>query len=129
QGRKVRKRRAPCASQGQFEMTVLSTASRRHNMSTNSILSRILDCGIVAVVRAEKGDQLVEVAEALLAGGVEAIEVTFTVPSAHRVVERVAERLGDKIVLGAGTVLDPETARVAMLSGAHYIVAPNTNPK
>jgi 2-dehydro-3-deoxyphosphogluconate aldolase / (4S)-4-hydroxy-2-oxoglutarate aldolase len=91
------------------------------------ILSRILRCGIVAVVRAEKGDQLVEVAEALLAGGVEAIEVTFTVPAAHRVIERVAERLGDRIILGAGTVLDSETARIAFLSGAHYIVAPNVN--
>jgi 2-dehydro-3-deoxyphosphogluconate aldolase/(4S)-4-hydroxy-2-oxoglutarate aldolase len=91
-------------------------------------LARILECGIVAVVRAEKGDQLVEVAEALLAGGVTAIEVTFTVPAAHRVIERVAERLGDRIILGAGTVLDAETARIAMLSGAHYIVAPNTNP-
>jgi 2-dehydro-3-deoxyphosphogluconate aldolase/(4S)-4-hydroxy-2-oxoglutarate aldolase len=96
-------------------------------MSTATILDRILNCGIVAVVRAEKGDQLVEVAEALLAGGVEAIEVTFTVPAAHKVIERVAERLGDRIVLGAGTVLDPETARIAILSGAHYIVAPNVN--
>ena len=75
-------------------------------MSTPTILERILNCGIVAVVRAEKGDQLVEVAEALLAGGVEAIEVTFTVPAAHKVIERVAERLGDRIVLGAGTVLE-----------------------
>jgi 2-dehydro-3-deoxyphosphogluconate aldolase/(4S)-4-hydroxy-2-oxoglutarate aldolase len=98
-------------------------------MSQHDILDRILNCGIVAVVRAEKGDQLVDVAEALLAGGVEAIEVTFTVPAAHRVIERVAERLGDRIVLGAGTVLDPATARIAMLSGAHYIVAPNVNPK
>jgi 2-dehydro-3-deoxyphosphogluconate aldolase/(4S)-4-hydroxy-2-oxoglutarate aldolase len=98
-------------------------------MAKQSTLDRILNCGIVAVVRAEKGDQLVEVAEALVAGGVEAIEVTFTVPAAHRVIEKVADRLGDKIVLGAGTVLDPETARIAMLAGAHYIVAPNTNPK
>ena len=90
------------------------------------ILNRILNCGIVAVVRAEQGDQLVEVAEALLAGGVEAIEVTFTVPAAHRVIERVAERLGDRIVLGAGTVLDPETARIAILSGAHNGIHPET---
>lgn len=98
-------------------------------MNQRDHLTRILDCGIVAVVRAEKGDQLVDVAEALLAGGVVAIEVTFTVPAAHRVIERVAERLGDRIVLGAGTVLDPETARIAILSGAHYIVAPNVNPR
>lgn len=98
-------------------------------MPADSILDRILNCGIVAVVRAEKGDQLVEVAQALLAGGVQAIEVTFTVPAAHKVIERVAEQVGDRIVLGAGTVLDPETARIAILSGAQYIVAPNTNPK
>ena len=98
-------------------------------MPAQSILDRILICGIVAVVRAEKGDQLVEVAQALLAGGVEAIEVTFTVPAAHKVIERVAEQVGDRIVLGAGTVLDAETARIAILSGAQYIVAPNTNPK
>jgi 2-dehydro-3-deoxyphosphogluconate aldolase/(4S)-4-hydroxy-2-oxoglutarate aldolase len=98
-------------------------------MPAPSILDRILSCGIVAVVRAEKGDQLVDVAQALLAGGVEAIEVTFTVPAAHKVIERVAEQLGDRIVLGAGTVLDAETARIAILSGANYIVAPNTNPK
>lgn len=98
-------------------------------MATKAILDRILNCGIVAVVRAEKGDQLVEVAQALLAGGVEAIEVTFTVPAAHKVIERVAEQVGDRIVLGAGTVLDAETARIAILSGAQYIVAPNTNPK
>jgi 2-dehydro-3-deoxyphosphogluconate aldolase/(4S)-4-hydroxy-2-oxoglutarate aldolase len=89
-----------------------------------SILSRIVDCGIVAVIRAPKGELLADVAEALLAGGVEAMEVTFTVPEAHRVLEKVAQRLGDRIVLGAGTVLDPETARVAILSGAQFIVSP-----
>lgn len=67
---------------------------------------------------------MADVAEALLAGGVEAMEVTFTVPEAHRVLEKVAQRLGDRIVLGAGTVLDPETARVAILSGAQFIVSP-----
>lgn len=97
-------------------------------MAKQAILDRILQSGVVAVVRAEKGDQLVDVAQALIAGGVEAIEVTFTVPAAHRVIERVAEQLGEKIVLGAGTVLDPETARIAILSGANYIVAPNVNP-
>jgi 2-dehydro-3-deoxyphosphogluconate aldolase/(4S)-4-hydroxy-2-oxoglutarate aldolase len=89
-----------------------------------SILSRIIDSGVVAVMRAPKGDLLADVAEALLAGGVEAMEVTFTVPEAHRVLEKVAQRLGDRIVLGAGTVLDPETARVAILSGAQFIVSP-----
>ncbi len=90
-------------------------------------LSKILDCGICAVIRAKSGDVLGDVAEALAEGGVTAIEVTFTVPRAHRVLETVADRLGDRIVLGAGTVLDPETARIAILSGAEFIVSPTLN--
>jgi 2-dehydro-3-deoxyphosphogluconate aldolase/(4S)-4-hydroxy-2-oxoglutarate aldolase len=90
-------------------------------------LDRILGCGIVAVLRAPSGELLVDVAEALLAGGVETIEVTFTVPRAQQVLEQVADRLGDKIVLGAGTVLDPETARTAILAGARFIVSPTVN--
>jgi len=72
---------------------------------------------------------IADAAAALAAGGVEAVEVTFTVPRAHKILEQVADRLGDQIVLGAGTVLDPETARTAILAGAEFIVAPNTNPK
>ena len=90
-------------------------------------LERILRCGVVAIIRAPRGDTLADAAAALAAGGVEAIEVTFTVPRAHQVVEEVAHRLGNQIVLGAGTVLDPETARVAILAGAEFIVAPNTS--
>jgi 2-dehydro-3-deoxyphosphogluconate aldolase / (4S)-4-hydroxy-2-oxoglutarate aldolase len=90
-------------------------------------LDRILSGGIVAVLRATSGEFLVEVAESLLAGGVEAIEVTFSVPKAVEVLEQVADRLCDKIVLGAGTVLDPETARAAMLAGARFIVSPVVN--
>ncbi|NQT16935.1 MAG: bifunctional 4-hydroxy-2-oxoglutarate aldolase/2-dehydro-3-deoxy-phosphogluconate aldolase [Planctomycetes bacterium] len=96
-------------------------------MSRDATVRRIIDCGIVAVVRAPSGEMLVDVAQALLAGGVDTIEITFTVPRAHRVLEQVADRLGDKIVLGAGTVLDPETARIAILSGAEYIVTPTVN--
>lgn len=90
-------------------------------------LERILQTGIVAILRAPQGDMLADAAEALLAGGVEAIEVTFTVPRAHEVLARVADRLGDRIVLGAGTVLDAETARVAILSGAEFVVGPTVN--
>ena len=81
----------------------------------------------MAVIRAASGERLADVAEALLAGGVEVMEVTFTVPQAHRVLEQVAERLGDTILLGAGTVLDTETARIALLSGAEFIVSPTVN--
>lgn len=96
-------------------------------MSKPNDLRRVLDGGIVAVIRAESGDLLVDVAEALLAGGVEVMEVTFTVPNAIQVLERVAERIGPRILLGAGTVLDPETARAAILAGAQFIVAPSIN--
>jgi len=96
-------------------------------MTNDTILSRILACGVGAVVRAPSGEVLADVAEALLSGGVEAIEITFTVPRAPQVLEQVADRLGDKIVLGAGTVLDPETARTAFLSGAQFIVAPTVS--
>jgi 2-dehydro-3-deoxyphosphogluconate aldolase / (4S)-4-hydroxy-2-oxoglutarate aldolase len=87
-------------------------------------LNFVLDRCIVAVIRAESPDLLVDVAEALVAGGVEVMEVTFTVPHAAQVLEDVAAKLGNRILLGAGTVLDPETARVAILSGAEFIVSP-----
>ena len=90
-------------------------------------LNRVLSSGIVAVIRAPSGEVLGDVAEALLAGGVDCMEITFTVPKAHRVLETVADRLGDKVLLGAGTVLDPETARMALLAGARFIVAPTVN--
>jgi 2-dehydro-3-deoxyphosphogluconate aldolase/(4S)-4-hydroxy-2-oxoglutarate aldolase len=87
----------------------------------------VLRTGIVAVIRASSGERLVDVAEALLAGGVEVMEVTFTVPGAVRVLERVADRLGNRVLLGAGTVLDIETARAALLAGAEFIVSPSTH--
>ncbi len=97
-------------------------------MSRKSIaLDRIARTGVVAVLRATDGALLADVAEALLLGGVEAVEVTFTVPKAHRVIEKMADALGDRILLGAGTVLDPETARAALLAGAEFIVSPTLN--
>jgi 2-dehydro-3-deoxyphosphogluconate aldolase/(4S)-4-hydroxy-2-oxoglutarate aldolase len=96
-------------------------------MPAASPLDRVLDRVIVAVIRAESPDKLVDVAEALLAGGVEVMEVTFTVPRAHEVLEKVAAKLDNRVLLGAGTVLDPETARIAFLSGAEFIVSPAVN--
>ncbi|MDX1964688.1 MAG: bifunctional 4-hydroxy-2-oxoglutarate aldolase/2-dehydro-3-deoxy-phosphogluconate aldolase [Pirellulales bacterium] len=90
-------------------------------------LTRLLNSGIVAVIRTDSPDKVLATTEALLAGGVEAVEVTFTVPAAHRVLEEVREQLGDRVLLGAGTVLDAETARVAILSGARFIVSPCVN--
>src|ERR1700704_6307178 len=87
-------------------------------------LERVLEQCIVAVIRAESPEKLVDVAEALLAGGVEVMEVTFTVPRSTQVLEKVAAKLGSRVLLGAGTVLDAETARGAILSGAEFIVSP-----
>ncbi len=97
------------------------------NMSKAANLDRVHKTGIVAVLRAASGELLADVAEALLAGGVEVIEVTLTVPRALQVIERVAARLADRVLLGAGTVLDAETARIALLSGAEFIVSPTVS--
>lgn len=93
-------------------------------MKSLAQLQRIKNLGIIAILRAPCGDRIVEAAEALYAGGVDVIEITFSVPNAHRVLEQVAVKLGDHILLGAGSVLDSETARIAMLSGAEFIVTP-----
>lgn len=79
---------------------------------------------LVAVVRARDSSQLVEVARALAAGGIRIIEITFTVPDPPRVLREVHSALGDSILLGAGTILDAETARTAILAGARFIVSP-----
>jgi 2-dehydro-3-deoxyphosphogluconate aldolase/(4S)-4-hydroxy-2-oxoglutarate aldolase len=96
-------------------------------MSRSDILHQILDSGIVAVVRSPHAEQLVGVARALAQGGVRAIEITMTVPDAIEVIRDVARDLGGEILLGAGTVLDPETARAAILAGAEYVVSPTLN--
>src|SRR5437868_9323484 len=96
-------------------------------MSKAEQLRRVLDCGIVAVVRAQDSRQLVEVARALADGGVTVVEITMSVPGALDVVRQVRDALGDRVLLGAGTVLDPETARAALLAGAEYLVAPTVN--
>ena len=89
------------------------------------ILRRITDAGLVAVVRAESAEAATRTADAVLEGGCPAVEMTFTVPGAHRVIEALAARYKpSELILGAGTVLDPETARIAILSGASYVVAP-----
>jgi len=96
-------------------------------MSRNENLQRVLDRGIVSIIRAESGEQLVDVAQALYDGGIDVIEVTFTVPGVLDIISAVKKTLGDKIVLGAGTVLDTESARAAILAGAEFIVTPTVN--
>ncbi|MBM4069099.1 MAG: bifunctional 4-hydroxy-2-oxoglutarate aldolase/2-dehydro-3-deoxy-phosphogluconate aldolase [Planctomycetes bacterium] len=96
-------------------------------MSKESQLRQVLDSGIVAVVRSPDHQQLVEVARALADGGVRVIEITMSVPNALDVLKQVRQALGDRVLLGAGTVLDPETARAVLLVGAEFIVAPTVN--
>lgn len=88
----------------------------------------IEDCGVVAVIRLQDPTKLRAVIDALAGGGVRALEVTMTVPGALDLIKEVAPTLPREFVLGAGTVLDPETARLAILAGARYVVGPVFNP-
>jgi 2-dehydro-3-deoxyphosphogluconate aldolase/(4S)-4-hydroxy-2-oxoglutarate aldolase len=87
-------------------------------------LGRIVGTGIIAVVRLPSSERLLEVAEAVAAGGVTAIEFTMTTPGAIEILTRASAAMGDRVVLGAGTVLDGATARAAILAGAQFLVAP-----
>lgn len=89
------------------------------------VLNRIMDTAVVAVVRGKDLDEAKKISEACVKGGVDILEVTFTVPKAHEVIQTLKEDYGDLAVVGAGTVLDSETARVAILNGAEFIVGPN----
>jgi 2-dehydro-3-deoxyphosphogluconate aldolase/(4S)-4-hydroxy-2-oxoglutarate aldolase len=89
------------------------------------VLSFITDIGLVPVVRTASAESAIQAVEAIYNGGIRAAEITMTVPGAIRALEKVADAFGDRIVLGAGTVLDPETARAAMLAGAEFFVSPS----
>lgn len=89
------------------------------------ILNQIAASGVVAVVRAETKEEATQIALACIEGGLKAIELTFTVPNAHEVIKHLSVHISaDKLILGAGTVLDKETAKLAIESGAKYIVSP-----
>jgi len=88
-------------------------------------LALIREVGVVPIVRAPSPEDALKAAEALIAGGLGIAEITMTVPNALRVMETVAERFGNKVLLGAGTILDPESCRAAMLAGAEFIITPS----
>jgi 2-dehydro-3-deoxyphosphogluconate aldolase/(4S)-4-hydroxy-2-oxoglutarate aldolase len=94
---------------------------------SNGVLATIAEVGLVPVVRAQSADEAMRVVDAIRAGGVPVLEITMTVPGALAVMEQVAQRFGSEVVLGAGTVLDPETARACILSGARFVVSPSLN--
>lgn len=93
-------------------------------MTKYEILKRIEKVGVVAVVRAENTETAKRIALSCMEGGVDSIEITFTVPGAHSVIEDLTKEFGNNLLVGAGTVLDSETARAAILAGAKYIVSP-----
>jgi 2-dehydro-3-deoxyphosphogluconate aldolase/(4S)-4-hydroxy-2-oxoglutarate aldolase len=98
-------------------------------MTKTQILQRIHDVGLVPVLRARAAAEAIAIAGAVEAGGVPVLEVTMTVPGAIDVIRRMAEHSGSRVLIGAGTVLDPETARLCMLAGAQFIVSPSLNVK
>ncbi|HVS82008.1 MAG TPA: bifunctional 4-hydroxy-2-oxoglutarate aldolase/2-dehydro-3-deoxy-phosphogluconate aldolase [Pyrinomonadaceae bacterium] len=96
-------------------------------MNKNDVMQRIRDTGLIPVVRAESADLAMRAVEAIKAGGVNVLEVTMTVPGAIGVIEKLAATYGSEAVIGAGTVLDPETARACVEAGAQFIVSPSLN--
>jgi 2-dehydro-3-deoxyphosphogluconate aldolase/(4S)-4-hydroxy-2-oxoglutarate aldolase len=93
-------------------------------MTREEVRRRILDIGIVPVVRASSADQAISAAQAVSAGGIPIVEVTMTVPGAIGVIEELARSMGGELLIGAGTVLDVETARQCLDAGAQFIVSP-----
>jgi len=87
-------------------------------------IKRLLDPGIIAIIRAKRSDQIPQVADALLEGGVIAIEITMTTPNALEAVREARSRLGERAVIGVGTVLEVDTCRAAVAAGAQFIVTP-----
>lgn len=92
-------------------------------------ISRLVEEGVVAVIRAESKEQGLKIVEAVRQGGIKMLEITMTVPGAVDIIRELAEHYkNEDVVIGAGTVLDPETARMCILAGARYIVSPSFNP-
>ena len=95
--------------------------------SKEKSLGKILEVGLVPIVRAPSAEDAMLAAEAIIAGNIGIAEITMTVPNALHVMEKVAEKYGDKVLIGAGTILDTETCRAALLAGAQFIVTPALN--
>jgi len=109
----IRPQRAP-------EARVLDESTEAMSIAKIDILGKIVSSGLVAVIRAENPNQAERIAEACALGGVGVLEITFTVPEANRVIEHLAKQVSNQILLGADTVLDPETARIAILARVQF---------
>ena len=97
--------------------------------SKNEIIARLLDPGIIAVVRAQSSDQVLPLTEALLAGGVIAVEITLTTPNAIQAIRKASAHFGERALIGVGTVLNAATCLEAIDAGAEFVVSPITRPE
>lgn len=95
-------------------------------MTKAEVIGRIRECGVLPVIRASSQEEALAVVDAIVAGGITAIEVTMTVPNAAELIRKLSAERGG-LLIGAGTVLDPETARACIDAGAQFIVSPATN--
>ncbi|MEW9124202.1 MAG: bifunctional 4-hydroxy-2-oxoglutarate aldolase/2-dehydro-3-deoxy-phosphogluconate aldolase [Thermotaleaceae bacterium] len=99
-------------------------------MKRMETIKQIVDSGVVAVIRAESKEEGMKIVEAVKKGGIKALEITMTVPGAVDIIKELTQAYKDEdVIIGAGTVLDPETARACILAGAKYIVSPSLNPE
>jgi 2-dehydro-3-deoxyphosphogluconate aldolase/(4S)-4-hydroxy-2-oxoglutarate aldolase len=96
-------------------------------MKKEETINIIRETGVIAIMRAQSSNQLIAAADAIKKGGVKAIEVTMTTPGALGVIAEAKERYGSDVIFGAGSVLDPETGRAAILAGADFVVSPILN--
>jgi len=97
-------------------------------MNKEQVITKLCECGLVAVVRAKDAEDAMRIAEACIEGGCAGIELTYTTPGVNSIIEKMSKAYeGSDFVIGAGTVMDPETARMAILSGAQYVVSPYFN--
>jgi 2-dehydro-3-deoxyphosphogluconate aldolase/(4S)-4-hydroxy-2-oxoglutarate aldolase len=96
-------------------------------MEKREVFNRMISEGLVPVVRVSSAQEAIDVAEAIKEGGVSLIEITMSVQGAIEVIRELTEKYKDKIIMGAGTVLDPETGRAALLAGAQFLVSPTLN--
>ena len=97
-------------------------------MQRAELLNKVIESGVVSVVRAESGEKALKIVEAVVSGGITSIELTYSVPRANEVIsDLVAKYIGTEVVICAGTVLDPTSARLAIVSGAQFIVSPSFN--
>jgi len=100
-------------------------------MKRINVLSRLKNAGVIAVIRADSSEEAIKATDAVVKGGIKGLEITFTIPQADSVIKRIADTYSNNpnVVVGAGTVLDAYTARLAIIAGAEYIVSPCFDPE